>query len=115
MAYIDAEGNPWFIGGKERNYCKEECFDKHYREELLTKEQREKYQAQSLIASRKERDNLGDSYVRGTIQAQFRQDGFIMDAKSISQEMIEDKRTLLKLKRAYAKATGQNIQRSSYR
>jgi hypothetical protein len=114
--YVDAEGNPIFMGGKGRKYCKEECFDKHYHQELLTKEQREKYQAKSLISSRKERDNLGDSYVKAVLQAQFnyKDDGFSISSKEISQEMIEDKRNLLKLKRAYKKATGCTMQSLSY-
>jgi hypothetical protein len=114
ISWWDAEGNPIIPGGQARAYCKESCFDKHYREELLTKEQKSKYREQSMTAGRKNREDLGDSYVRGTIQAHFRQDGFTMDVKSISQEMIEDQRDLLKLKRAYKKATGCTMQSLSY-
>ena len=114
ISWWDAEGKPIIPGGQARAYCKESCFDKHYQEELITKEQKSKYQERSIIAGRKSREDLGDSYVRGTIQANFRQDGFTMDVKSISQEMIEDQRDLLKLKRAYKKATGCTMQSLSY-
>ncbi len=114
ISWWDAEGKPIIPGGQARAYCKESCFDKHYREELITKEQKNKYRDQSIAAGQKCRDNLEDSYVKSVIQAQFLQEGFSVSSKEISQEMIEDHRNLLKLKRAYIKATGCSMQSLSY-
>tara|TARA_B100001079_G_scaffold252571_1_gene245793 strand:+ start:76 stop:945 length:870 start_codon:yes stop_codon:yes gene_type:complete len=114
IGWWDAEGNPIVPGGQARAYCKESCFDKHYREELATEEQKSKYRDQRIPAAKKRRDNIEDSYVKAVLQAQFIDDGFSISSKEFSQEMIEDKRNLLKLKRAYKKATGCTMQSLSY-
>jgi hypothetical protein len=117
--YPDTNGNPIASAGK-REFCSykktggDQCFDVYYRTHLPP-EQREKYRASGTKANKKGRDNLEDWYVKGGIQRQLIKDGFHIPSNEFCQSMIDDKRVLLAAKRAYAKATGQNIQRSSYR
>jgi hypothetical protein len=120
-AYPDANGNPIASAGK-REFCsyrktggdQMQCFDVYYRTHL-SPEQYEKYRASANKANKKGRDNLEDWYVKGGIQQQLIRDGFHIPINELCQSMIDDKKVLLAAKRAYAKATGQNIQRSSYR
>tara|TARA_Y100001938_G_scaffold144275_1_gene218559 strand:- start:2450 stop:3145 length:696 start_codon:yes stop_codon:yes gene_type:complete len=94
----------------ERLYCNIKCASSGYYSNVLRRPQR-------AIEERKKRkvlkttsiDKLSNSYIKTQLQRQFKDEGIFIPFSEISQEMVEDKRMLLKLKRLYAKVTGKGI------
>lgn len=94
----------------ERIYCNIKCASKGYYSNVLIKPKR-------AIEEKKKRkvfktnsiEKLSNSYIKSQIQVRFKDDGMFIPFSEISQEMVEDQRMLLKLKRVYAKVTGKNI------
>lgn len=95
----------------EKKYCTRKCASEGYYNNVTLKPRRK---AQVLKYNRtqgkKDRENLGDNYIKARIQAEMKRTyGTFIPYYEISQEMIEDAKALLSLKRAFAYATGKHI------
>jgi hypothetical protein len=94
----------------ERIYCNIKCASKGYYSNVLTKPKRAiEEKKKRKVLKTKSVNELDNCYIKNQIQVRFKDDGMFIPFSEISQEMVEDQRMLLKLKRVYAKVTGKNI------
>ena len=94
----------------ERIYCNIKCASGGYYSNVLKRPKRsiEEKEKRKVFKARHV-DKLSNSYTKTLLQRQFKKEGIFIPFSEISQEMVEDKRVLLKLKRAFAYATGKHI------